>query len=267
MQAPKTQSADDDLNRAMEAVRKAGETALSRFRKGVKAWRKADGTPVSDADLEVDEHLRRILLQAKPHYGWHSEESHASSDLTERFWLVDPIDGTSAFLGGSESWCISLALIDHGRPVLGIIYAPAQDSMYSASTGGGAKLNGSAIAVSPRKKLEDARLIANSSSLKHQHWQEPLPRIERLSVPSLALRLAYVAQGLADAAFALTYKHDWDLAAGDLLVSEAHGIMSDLDGSLLRYDFKRSARLGFIGANPALHAALMAHGPKAIGQF
>jgi myo-inositol-1(or 4)-monophosphatase len=266
LQAPKIDgSASEDLDQAIDAVREAGELALQRFRRGIKAWRKADGTPVSDADLEVDRLLRRLLMNARPHYGWHSEESQSHSLTEERFWLVDPIDGTAAFLGGNSAWCISLALIEKGRPILGIIHAPAQKSLYSAAQGEGATLNGLPILVSSRQKLEGARLIVNPSTLKPQRWRIPLPKIERLTVPSLALRLAYVAQGLSDAALALSYKHDWDLAAGDLLVSEAQGIMSDLDGRTLRYNPDYPQRLGFVGANPVIHAALIAQGPIAIG--
>lgn len=268
MQVPRIHgSADEDLDRAIEAVRKAGELALKRFRTGVKSWRKADGTPVSDADLEVDGLLRELLVNAPPHYGWHSEESQPQSTLTnERFWLVDPIDGTMAFLGGNESWCISLALIEKGRPILGIIHAPAQRTIYSAVRGGGAKLNGVPISVSSRQMLEGARLIVNPSALNPQRWQNPLPAIERLTVPSLALRLAHVAQGSCDGTLALSYKHDWDLAAGDILVSEAQGIISDLDGGALHYDRGYPKRLGFVGANPVIHAAILARGPLAIGQ-
>jgi myo-inositol-1(or 4)-monophosphatase len=255
-----------DLTRAIDAVRKAGEVALRRFGRRVKNWRKGDGTPVSEADLEVDEVLRQSLMAQGTAYGWHSEESQAGSPLQKRFWLVDPIDGTSAFLGGNSAWCISLALIDDHRPMLGLIYAPAQQRLYSAARGRGALVNELPLRVSERQALAGARLIANVTALKAQRWREPLPETQRVSVPSLALRLAHVAQGKAEAALAFSYKHDWDLAAGDLIVNEAGGKMSDLDGQGLRYDFARTQRLGFICANPSIHAALLAHGPIAAGQ-
>jgi myo-inositol-1(or 4)-monophosphatase len=256
---------EDDLEPALQAVRQAGELALGHFGSRVKAWRKADGTPLSDVDLAVDDHLRRELARERPRYGWHSEESHAPSEMSQRFWLVDPIDGTAAFLQGNDSWCISLALIEDGRPILGIIHAPAKKSLYSAARNRGAKLNGTAIKVSGRQDLEGSRLIMNASALKPEHWHRALPDVKRASVPSLALRLAHVAEGAADAALALSYKHDWDLAAGDVLIGEAQGIMGDLDGDELRYDDRRGRRKGFIGASPQIHAALMAHGPIAIG--
>jgi myo-inositol-1(or 4)-monophosphatase len=258
-------SAEDDLRPAIDAVRQAGKKALERFGKSVKAWRKSDGTPVTDVDLEVDEILRRLLLRARPNYGWHSEESNSSIDAGRRYWLVDPIDGTSAFLGGNDSWCISLALIEGGRPVMAIIYAPAKKLLYSAAKDKGAKLDGVPIFVSRRQILGGARLLSNISAIKPQRWQRELPMVERSTVPSLALRLAYTAQGSSDAALALSYKHDWDLAAGDLLVHEAQGIMSDLDGCILHYDPNVHERLGFIAGTPAVHAALLAHGPLAIG--
>jgi myo-inositol-1(or 4)-monophosphatase len=258
--------ARDDLARAIDAVRRAGEVALRRFGRRVKNWRKGDGTPVSEADLEVDEVLRRSLSERGTAYGWHSEESQAGSPLQQRFWLVDPIDGTSAFLGGSSAWCISLALIDNHRPTLGLIYAPAQERLYAAASGGGARLNGQPLSVSERQELAGARLIANVTALKAQRWQETLPETQRVSVPSLALRLAHVAEGKAEAALAFSYKHDWDLAAGDLIATEAGGKMSDLDGEGLRYDFAHTRRLGFICANPFIHSALLAHGPIAAEQ-
>jgi myo-inositol-1(or 4)-monophosphatase len=255
------ESVDEDFAQAVEAVRLAGKAALERFAGRNKAWRKADGTPVSEADLEVDEILRQVLLRGPSPYGWHSEESKASGQTRQRFWLVDPIDGTSAFLGGSQAWCISLALIETGRPILGLIHAPAQERLYSAQAGKGAKLNDAPLSVSQRHELAGARMISNAMALKDQRWRKPLPPLERISVPSLALRLAHVAKGEADAAIALSYKHDWDLAAGDLIAREASGITSDVEGRMLRYDFARSGRSGFIVATPAIHAALLAHGP------
>ena len=254
-------AADGDFAQAVEAVTLAGREALERFGSHNKAWRKTDGTPVSEADLEVDRVLRQILLRGSSPYGWHSEESKASRPVAGRFWLVDPIDGTSAFLAGSDAWCISLALIENGRPILGLIHAPAQRRLYSAQVGSGTKLNDAPLTVSERKQLAGARVISNAAALKDQRWRKPLPPLERLSVPSLALRLAHVAKGEADGAIALSYKHDWDLAAGDLIVREAKGVASDVDGQLMRYDFARSARSGFIVANPWIHAALLAHGP------
>jgi myo-inositol-1(or 4)-monophosphatase len=256
--------ADTDYDLALKAVREAGALALSRFGKGVKAWRKADGTPVSESDIAVDRLLREHLKAERPDYGWVSEESEATYQSEERFWLVDPIDGTSAYLGGNPSWCISLALIERGVAVLGLIHAPAEGRTYSAARHGGARLNGRTISVSSRQELEGARLIVNGSALKPERWQKPLPAIERLSVPSLALRLAYVAEGSCEGAVALSYKHDWDLAAGDVIVREAKGMMSDLDGAALRYSENHPPRRGFIAAAPFIHAALLASGPKAI---
>lgn len=264
MPVPEQVIADTDHGVALEAVREAGALALSQFRKGVKAWRKADGTPVSDADIAVDKLLRDRLRAERPDYGWMSEESEATYRGEERFWLVDPIDGTSAYLSGNPSWCISLALIENGIAVFGLIHAPAEKRTYSAQRHGGARLNGRTISVSPRQELEGARLIVNASALKPQRWQKPLPAIERLNVPSLALRLAHVAEGSCEGALALSYKHDWDLAAGDVIVREAKGMMSDLDGAELRYSEHHPPRRGFIAAAPGIHAALMARGPRPI---
>jgi myo-inositol-1(or 4)-monophosphatase len=176
-------------------------------------------------------------------------------------WIADPIDGTASFIGGSSDWCIALALLEDGAPVIGIIHAPALEETYMAARAEGASLNGRPLHVASRRELQDARVFAAGSLLRPERWTNPLPPLQPVRVPSLALRLAGVASGSADAAIALVHKHDWDLASGDIIVREAGGIVSDLAGEALVYDAARR-RSGFIAANPNLHRAILAHGPK-----
>ena len=262
MRAPDdTRVLDEDLDIGLDAARRAGDAALQMFGRRIKVWRKADGTPVSEADLAVDRMLKDAFAAARPGDGWLSEETE-DRDIAagRRFWLADPIDGTAAFLGGEAQWCIALALIEDGRPTLGIIHAPALKATYTAAAGQGAWLNGTPIRVSDRAVLSEARVLANAATLRPERWTTPLPPVQRIATPSLALRLAAVAEGTSDAALALAPKHQWDLAAGDILVREAGGTMSDTGGCPIVYGSgDRSSP--FIAANPLLHAELLARRP------
>lgn len=246
---------------ALDAVLRAGEIALGFFRKPNARWNKADGTPVSDADLAVNTYLEDVLRKATPSHAWRSEESEETWVRTKSHWLADPIDGTKAFLEGQSDWCISLALVDGSESVLGIIHAPVRQWTFIAVRGEGSTLNGVPIATSEKGNLEGARILSSSAALRDERWARPLPKVERIALPSLALRLAQVARGEADAALALVHKHDWDLAAGDIIVREAGGFMTDLAGQ--RLDFSGSSRhRGFLAANPRLHAAILQRGPE-----
>ena len=265
MRAPEdTTELGSDLDVALAAVREAGETAVKMFGRRIKVWRKPDGTPVSEADLAVDQMLKDRIAAARPADGWRSEESEDDEVAPgQRFWLADPIDGTAAFLGGDMQWCIALALIENGWPTLGIIHAPSLDATYTAASGRGARFEGVPIKVADRATVTGARVLANATALRDDRWTTPLPPIERVATPSLALRLAAVAEGSSDAALALAPKHLWDLAAGDILVREAGGLMTDTSGRRIAYG-KGGTASPFIAAGPSLHAALLAHRPHII---
>jgi myo-inositol-1(or 4)-monophosphatase len=236
-----------------DAVREAGELALGMSRMGVATWDKHDGTPVSDADLAVDKLLAARLGAAVPGAGWLSEETArseatAGSDLV---WIVDPIDGTSAFVAGTDHWCVGASLVQHGRPVLACAYAPAQQRFYEAVRGGGTRLNGAPLQVSATGDLEGARIIAHTSVLKATRWRSGLaPAMTCAMTTSLILRQCLVATGEYDLALAFGLKSDWDLAPGDLIVSEAGGSVRDLDGRLPVYN-QTSTRQNGLMAGPA----------------
>ncbi len=251
-----------DLELALKNVTDAGDLALQYLRGDTRRWRKKDGTPVSEADHAVDRLLMDRLRLARPGYGWLSEESQATAVSADRpCWVVDPIDGTRSFLARENQWAICVAVVELGRPTVAVVHAPALQQTYAAARGAGATLNGSTIRVSGKELLEAAVVLASSASLLPGRWKVPLPPLDARPLASLALRICAVAGGIADAALALTYKSDWDLAAADLIVCEAGGKMSDLAGALLRYQSSQWRRSGFIAATPAVHAAMLAHGP------
>jgi len=218
-------------------VREAGQLALSMFRTTVKQWSKDGASPVCEADIAVDRLLRDRLTAAYPGVAWLSEESaDDGSRLTARYvWIVDPIDGTRAFLAGLPDWTVSAALVESGRPTAAALFAPVTDEFFLASANSGAMCNGTAIAATHGASLAQAR-IAGPKSFIHRLTSIAPDLVVRPRVHSLALRLARVAQGTLDIAVAGADSHDWDLAAADLLVHEAGGALTRVGGGTVRYN-------------------------------
>ncbi len=242
------------------AVRVAGALALGFFRNGVIGRNKADNTPVSDADLAVDEMLRERLIGERPGYGWLSEESVDNPSRLDawRVWIVDPIDGTRAFLAGTPEWTIAAALVENCQPVLAAVFNPATGEMFTARRGNGAYLNGVQIAVTTPDEIAGCRMIATKGFFKHKVWTAPWPHTENTWFNSIAYRLALIAAGRADATLSLTGKSEWDIAAAALVVEEAGGRITDATGEALIYN-KPSPRMnGLVAAAPKLHHLLVA---------
>lgn len=223
---------DHDL--ALAATREAGAVALKFFRGGVKSWHKKPNDPVSEADIAVDTLLREKLCGARPGYGWLSEESGQSGSLTTR-WIVDPIDGTRAFIDGKPEFTICVALLHDGAPVLSAIYNPASEELFEATAGGGARLNGKQIQASGHASLMEARFLASRRTFERHGWLARTAKADFAYRNSIAYRMALVAAGKFDAAISLTEKSDWDVVAADLLVREAGGRVATADGTLLQY--------------------------------
>ncbi|HEY6254956.1 MAG TPA: 3'(2'),5'-bisphosphate nucleotidase CysQ [Xanthobacteraceae bacterium] len=240
-------------------LREAGAIALKTFQAPVKTWLKAQSSPVSEADIAVDNFLRERLAGPASGCGWLSEETaqDRSSAQARRLWIVDPIDGTRAYLAGQPDWAISAALVADGRPVLAAVFAPVSDELFVATAGGGATRNGAPIAASAGAGLANVR-VAGPKRLV-----EALAAVEsRITVTprigSLALRLLRVAEGALDVAFAGGSSHDWDLAGADLLVHEAGGAMTNLVGRGLTYNQPDLVHGALVAAGAARHVALIA---------
>jgi myo-inositol-1(or 4)-monophosphatase len=247
------------LRDSLEAVmREAGELARATARGPLKRWTKGDDdSPVSEGDIAVNDLLRARLGALVPGAGWLSEETEALTDRSLPLaWVVDPIDGTRAYISGRADWTISVALVENGRPVLAALFAPVADEMFLGLRGQGAALNGAPIAASAGTTLAHAKLAGPKRYLDKLAGLDP--NVQAVpKVFSLALRIARVAQGTLDAAFASPGSHDWDLAAADLLVHEAGGRFTDLAGKPLCYDARRVAHGALIAAGQARHGALL----------
>jgi myo-inositol-1(or 4)-monophosphatase len=248
-----------DVRNALAAtVREAGKIALPKFRSELRSWTKAKSSPVTEVDIAVDEFLRARLRALAPEYAWLSEES--VDDLARlsarRMWIVDPIDGTRAFIAGIPDWTIVAALVEDGRPLASAVFAPVTDAMFTAARGAGAQLNGETIAARSGSNVDGARMAGPKNYLARiaavSARMQAVPKVH-----SLALRLARVAEGVLDVAFAAANSHDWDLAAADLLVHEAGGVLTTLDGRRLRYNRAEPTHEALVAAGRERHAAIV----------
>ncbi|HVV64155.1 MAG TPA: 3'(2'),5'-bisphosphate nucleotidase CysQ [Rhizomicrobium sp.] len=246
------------------AVREAGDIARRYYGGAYRRWSKERGSPVTEADLAIDAFLKQRLCAARPSYGWLSEESEDDgSRLTaQTIFAVDPIDGTVAFLKNRPHFTICAAVVHRRRPVAGAVYNPIAEECFTAHTGGGAFLNGAPIRVSARAELEGCSMLADKAMLTHPAWNappnRPWPEMRIETRNSIAYRLSLVAKGEFDAMMALSAKRDWDLAAGDIVLSEAGGMASAHDGAELMYNGADAIQPSIVGAGPKLHAALIA---------
>ncbi|MGB6536368.1 MAG: 3'(2'),5'-bisphosphate nucleotidase CysQ [Xanthobacteraceae bacterium] len=244
-------------DRLAVAVREAGALALSMYGPGLKSWTKGESSPVCEADIAVDELLRE-RLGGIDGIGWLSEESvDEPARLTMRFiWIVDPIDGTRGYIAGSPDWAVSAALVENGRPIAACLFAPATDEFFIAVIGGGATRNGRTVSVSAGSQVAGTS-IAGPKNVLHSMAAIAPPFTIVPRVHSLALRLARVAQGTIDAAIAGGNSHDWDLAAADLLVHEAGGALTPVEGGVLIYNRAVPRHGMLVAAGRDRHPALL----------
>jgi myo-inositol-1(or 4)-monophosphatase len=243
-----------------DTVREAGALALSLFRTELKNWTKGASSPVSEADIRVNDLIEGRLRSATPDYGWLSEESaDDEARLGKRLvWIVDPIDGTRGYLAGREDWCVSVALVEEASPVLAAVFAPASDEFFFAMRGQGATRNDVPVYATSGTELDFSRVAG------------PKPLVQRLSrssdevilhprIGSLALRLCRVAEGKLDAAFAGGQSRDWDLAAANLIVQEANGNMTALSGDAILYNRREVTHGVLVAAGRDRHAHIVEH--------
>jgi len=225
-----------DLALLEEVVSEAGKIALKYFKSENEVWMKPGDSPVSKADIEVNNFLHNKLRSARPEYGWISEETEDNDERLsmQKVFVVDPIDGTRGFINGLDQWCISVAIVENGRPVAAMLECPALGETYTARANGNSQLNGKQISVSQAQHIASA-----TGSRKINDLISSLPGSDikvTEFVPSLAYRIAMVANGSIDVAFARPGAHEWDLAAADLILSNADGVLIDLQGEKLRYN-------------------------------
>jgi myo-inositol-1(or 4)-monophosphatase len=243
-----------DRDRLLAIVREAGRIAHSRWPgagHALASWDKTPGNPVSDADLAVDRFLKRELLRLLPSAAWLSEETADDKARTDSglIWLVDPIDGTRDFVAGRSGWAVSVALVSAGRPLIGMLAAPARGEEWVAVAGQGATLNDVPIRASTRTQFAGARVPTVSLPKE----DADLVAVEQPN--SIALRIAMVADNRADLVATLRWGFEWDIAAATLIAREAGAQVSDAFGRPLDYNKHDPRDFGVLVCSPAIHAA------------
>ena len=251
----------EDLGLLLEAAQEAGALAARLRRAGLDVtYKDHDNTPVTNADEAVDALVKARLQAARPDYGWLSEETADDPRRLEkrRIFVVDPIDGTRAFLNDRPWWAVALAVVEGDRPVAGVVYAPELEEIYAAHAGGGATLNGAPIRASAVTDLADCRMAGDPRLFTHPRWPTPWPEMRVSQRNSTAYRMCLVASGDFDAAGAPVRKSDWDVAAGDLIATEAGCFVGDHLGETFRYNRERPSQASLICATPALAPLILA---------
>ena len=253
-------SAHDDLALILDAAREAGALAADLRRKGLEVtYKDGDQSPLTNADLAADKLLTERLRTARPDYGWLSEETADGSERLDRrrLFVVDPIDGTRAFLNNRPWWSVSIAVVEDQRPIAGVVFAPQVDETYTAIAGAGAMLNGELIQGSAATSLEDCAMVANAALFTRPSWPVPWPPMRVEQRNSTAYQICVVAAGTFDAALTLRKKYDWDLAAADLIATEASCLVGDSTGQRFAYNGANPMQANLVCAAPGLAALIL----------
>jgi len=244
----------DLLHQVSAVTRAVGAMAMDRWRGEFASWDKVPGHVVCEIDLAANAMLQEALHNLDPEAGWLSEETADSAErlMRTRVWVVDPIDGTRDFVRGRPGWAVSVALVEGGRAILGVLDAPARDEHWAAAVGAGAMRNGETIVASARTDLPGARVPADA-----------LPRVDSDLVAvakpnSIALRIAMVAAGEADLLAGIRWGNEWDIAAAALIAQEAGATVTDAHGRPLRFNSTKGEMFGVLAAAPGIHAAAVA---------
>lgn len=279
-----------DLELARRAALEAGRVALRAFGGPQRVWHKGPGQPVTPVDLEANAVLHAILGTERPDYAWLSEETDKLPDrgTAARVWIVDPLDGTRSYIGGRPEYSVSVGLALDGEPRVGVVLNPSTGELYLAVRGGGAWLEridptdatlaaaaeaaadsadseGSpgpgragrtALGVTSQADATAVTLLASRSEIRAGEFAA-FPEWSIVGLGSTAYKLARLAAGRGDVFFSRGPKSEWDLCAGVLLVEEAGGLVTDLDGRRVRFEGSAESVNGVLATNGRLHDAVV----------
>jgi len=243
-----------DLELISQAAFEAGALALKLRHEGLETAFKEGDSPVTNADLATDALIKQILTTARPDYGWLSEETadDPARRACRRLFVVDPIDGTRAFIKNRPWWAVSVAVVEDDKPIAGVVFAPDVDETYQAMAGRGATLNGQPIQASDRDVVEGCGMVGDARMFAHPAWPTPWPEMRIEARNSTAYRMCIIAAGAFDATLALVAKFDWDLAAADLIAREAGAFVGDHRGRPFVYNGVKPAQPSLVCAAPRL---------------
>lgn len=249
-------SASPFLNAALDAARQAADISRGYYRGNLDVHAKADRTPVTQADVECEEAIREIVLGRFPEHGFYGEETGRSRESADYLWLVDPIDGTKGFVREYPFFSTQIALMREGEIIVGVSSGTMFDELAWAEKGGGAWLNGERLAVSDIDDPERAAVsTGNLASLAQgEGWSklgEVVAAADRIRGYGDFYHYHLLAAGKIEAVIESDV-NILDIAALSLIVTEAGGVFTDLNGERVSLDTR-----SVLAANPALHASLL----------
>jgi len=249
-----------DLALLTDAAREAGDIALGFWKRSPRVWDKGEQGPVTEADIAVNDRLMAVLRGARPGYGWLSEESadDAARLDCEHLFIIDPIDGTRAFIQGETCFSHSLAVARRGQLVAAVVFVPALDKLYAATIDGAATCNGAVLRCSDRAGVDGATLLTSKANLVADRWGGVVPPVKRVFRASIAYRMALVAEGVFDGMLTLRPTWHWDVAAGGLIAMRAGAAVTDRLGQPVQFNTPDPRSDGMLCAAPLLHADLSA---------
>jgi myo-inositol-1(or 4)-monophosphatase len=247
------------LQDTIEITQAAGAAIMGYYRASFDVADKSPDNPVTDADFAADNLLKEQLLVRLPQAGWLSEETVDSPDRLDKslVWVVDPLDGTKEFVMGIPEFSVSVALVEDGQPILGVIYNPAAQELFYAHRDGPVFFNGEPVTVSSRTELEGASIDASRSERKRGEFEPFEQMLTIRTLGSIAYKLARVAAGHCDATWSRGPKNEWDICAGVLLIEAAGGRVVDLDDAGFEFNRPRTLVNGIIGDNGRLHPQIL----------
>ena len=250
---------DPELEFAIATVRSAGAIVLGYFHSSYTIRHKSKDNPVTSADLAADKYLKETLIRQFPDDGWLSEETADSPQRLnrKRVWVVDPLDGTKEFVRGLPEFAISVALVEGAEPRIAVVYNPARDDLFAAAKNRGACRGGSIIRVSAQTELQGSNIFVSRSEHSKRLFGSLQECTSVRSIGSIAYKLALVAAGEADLSISIRPKSEWDVCAGALLVQEAGGMVTDLNGCRLEFNRRIPSVEGIVAANGTLHSLAM----------
>ena len=232
-----------ELKITIKAAKEAGDVILKYYKSKYEIKDKSYHNPVTTADKEADETIKKILMNNFPDYGWLSEETVDSSErlLKEKVWVVDPLDGTKEFIEGVPNFVVSIGLVKEGNPILGILYNPVTKELFFASKGEGAFLNNERISCSSKEKTEEMVILNSRSETQRGLWNPYKDKFKVLEpIGSVAYKLGLTAAAKADVFASLRPKNEWDICAGNCIINESGGKLIDLNGNQRKYNLEKT---------------------------
>ena len=247
------------LEVAREAAMEAGAAIRGFYNDEYTVRDKGEDNPLTDADLAADKILETRLRGAYPDFGWLSEETADTPARLDQshVWIVDPLDGTREFTLGIPEFVVSVGLVVDGKAVLGVLYNPIKEQLFTGIVGVGAWLNGNPIRVTEHAELKGSKVVCSRTEMKKGWFDEFMDVLTPVPVGSVAYKFGLVAAGEAESTFTPRPRSEWDICGGVAIVEAAGGRCSDKTGAPYRFNRPKPLVDGVAVSNGHVHEAIL----------